>query len=122
MAKADSAHTTTLSDLSPSADKVVRLFHTPAGLSTERPQVELPPIDRRAVMTAAHVIAKRALPHSRNYKEAMRYGLRTSWQLAIGRRECAMLRAQVAHRTHTAKQIAANRAATRRCGSSYMPF
>ena len=37
--------------------KSERLYPTPIGYSTKRPDVELPPIDRKALMTAAHFIA-----------------------------------------------------------------
>jgi hypothetical protein len=121
MARAACAPTTGAPDLSPSA-KVVRLFHTPAGLSTKCPQVDLPPIDRPALMRRAHEIARKARPHMASYREALAYGLRSAWGLVATSREFAMFRAQVAHRSVTPDQIAASRAATRRVGASYMPF
>jgi hypothetical protein len=99
-----------------------QLFHTPAGLSTQRPAVVLPPIDRAALMRRAHHIAKEARPHMASYREALAYGLRAAWGLVATSREFAAVRARVAPVAHTAEQIAASRAATRRCGSSYMPF
>jgi hypothetical protein len=122
MAKADSAHTTIASDLSSPTRGVVQLFHTPAGLSTKRPDVTLPPIDRSALMRRAHAIARQARPYMSSYREALAHGLRAAWGLIATAREFAMLRAQVAHRTLTTEQITASRAATRRCGSSCMPF
>jgi hypothetical protein len=122
VAEADSAHTTTLPNLSPRASAGVKLFHIPSGLSTKRPAVDLPPIDRSALMRRAHQIARQALPHMASYREALQHGLRAAWGLVATSREFAALRAQVAHRTVTPDQIAASRAAARRCGASYMPF
>jgi hypothetical protein len=99
-----------------------RLYHTPLGLSTVRPAVELPPIDRRALMARAHVIAKRFRPDMASYREALAYGLRAAWQQVAVARSIAMLNAQVKRRTNTPAEIAASRTATRRCGSGYMPF
>lgn len=99
-----------------------RLYHTPMGLSTVRPKVDLPPIDRRALMVQAHVIAKRFRPHMASYREALAYGLRAAWQQVEVRRSFAMLRAQVKPRVLAADEIARSRAATYRCGSSYLPF
>jgi hypothetical protein len=98
------------------------MYHTPAGLSTERPQVVLPPIDRAALMRNAHRIARQARPHTGTYREALQIGLKAAWGLVATRREFAALRAQVKPVAHTAEQLAASRAATRRCGASYMPF
>jgi hypothetical protein len=95
-----------------------RLYHTPMGLSTVRPAVELPPIDRAALMQNAHRIAQRVRPHMASYREALAYGLRAAWQQVAVARSFAMINAQVKPRTYTAAEIAAGRAATRRCGSS----
>jgi hypothetical protein len=122
MAEAESAHTIIASDLSPRDRAGVKLFHTPAGLSTKRPDVTLPPIDRRALMRNAHRIARQARPHMASYREALAYGLRAAWGLVATSREFAAVRARVAAVAHTADQLAASRAATRRCGASYMPF
>jgi hypothetical protein len=122
MARADSADSTIASDLSPRGRDGEQLFHTPAGLSTERPKVDLPAIDRSALMRNAHRIARQARQHMASYREALAYGLRAAWgQLEVAR-SFATLRAQVKPVAHTAEQLAASRAATRRCGSSYMPF
>jgi hypothetical protein len=81
-----------------------------------------PPIDRRALMQNAHRIARQARPYMANYREALAYGLRAAWGQIATAREFAAVRARVSPRTLTADQIAASRAAMRRCGSSYMPF
>jgi hypothetical protein len=47
-------------------------------------------------------------------------GLRVAWEQYRIAQSFAMLRAQVAPRIHTARDIEASRAATRRCGSSFM--
>ncbi len=126
MVRTDSSNSTSLPVVGPLAKPVSqpagKLFHTPAGLSTKRPVVDLPPIDRSALMRRAHQIARQARPHMASYREALAYGMRAAWGLVATSREFAMLRAQVAHRTVTPEQIAASRAATRRCGTSYMPF
>jgi hypothetical protein len=98
------------------------MYHTPARLSTERPQVVLRPIDRRALMQNAHRIARQARPHMASYREALAYGLRAAWGLVATSREFAAVRARVAPVVHTAEQLAASRVATRRCGASYAPF
>jgi hypothetical protein len=113
MARADSADSTIASDLSPRDRAGVKLFHTPAGLSTERPQVNLPPIDRRALMQNAHRIARQARPHMASYREALTYGLRAAWGLVATSREFAAVRARVVPVIHTAEEIAASRRATR---------
>jgi hypothetical protein len=97
-----------------------RLYHTPMGLTSTRPAVVLPPIDRRALMQNAHRIAARFRPHMASYAEALAYGLRTAWEQFRVARSFAMLRAQVAPRQHTVKELAESRTATRRCGSSYI--
>jgi hypothetical protein len=118
MARAACAPSTGARDLSPSATKVVRLFHNPAGPSTERP----PALDRAGLMRRAHAIARQARPHMGSYRAAFAYGLRAAWGLITTRREFAQVRARVAPRVLTPDQIAASRAATRRCGASMMPF
>jgi hypothetical protein len=95
-----------------------RLYHTPMGRSTIRPAVALPPIDRRALMQNAHRIAKQARPHMASYGESLAYGLRAAWQQVAVARSFAMINAQVKPQTYTATDLAASRAATRRCGSS----
>jgi hypothetical protein len=120
--RADSRDTTIASDLSSSADKVVRLFHTPAGPLTERPQAEPPAIDRRTLMVRAHAIARQARPHMPSYRAALSFGLQAAWGMIATRREFAAVRARVAPRILTADQRAASERATRRCGASYMPF
>jgi hypothetical protein len=127
MSQAETAHTTGAPELSPRAgrDEPVKprskpLFHTPLGLSTKRPGVDLPPIDCRALMQNAHRIAVRFRPHMASYREALAYGLRTAWEQYRIAHSFAMLRAQVKPRTHTAAEIEDSRQATRRCGSSYV--
>jgi hypothetical protein len=73
-------------------------------------------------MLRAHQIARRARPHMASYREALAYGLRAVWGLIATRREFAAVHARVAPIMRTADQIEASRAATRRCGTSYMPF
>jgi hypothetical protein len=97
-----------------------KLYITPLGYTTRRPAVALPPIDRRALMQNAHRIAARFRPHMANYREALAYGLRTAWEQVKVAQSFAMLRAQVAPRHLTAAEIDASRAATRRCGSSFI--
>jgi hypothetical protein len=79
-------------------------------------------MDRRALMQNAHRIAREARPYMASYGEALAYGLKAAWGMLATRREWSAVRARVAPRVVTAEQIAASRAATRRCGSSYMPF
>jgi hypothetical protein len=117
MAQADSADTTILPALSrPGNGAVHTLFHMPAGLSTERPPVDLPPVDRSALMRRAHEIARKFRPHVASYREALQYGRKGAWGLVATAREFTVLSAQVAHRTITPEQIAASRTATHRCG------
>jgi hypothetical protein len=82
----------------------------------------VPPIDRRALMQNAHRIARQARPYMGSYREALAYALRAAWGQIATAREFAALRARVSPRAHTAEQLAASRAATRRVGASYMPF
>jgi hypothetical protein len=122
MAEANAAGSTSLPALSPGAHSCERLFHTPAGLSNQRPEVDLPPIDRSALMRRAHQIARKARPHTASYREALSYGLRAAWGLVATAREFAAVRARVPPVIHTAERLAASRRATQRCGASYMPF
>jgi hypothetical protein len=85
-----------------------RLYHTPAGPSTKRPDVTLPAIDRRALMANAHRIARAGAPYMASYREALAYGLRAAWGVIATRCEFAAVRARVAPVTHTAEQIAAS--------------
>jgi hypothetical protein len=96
------------------------VYHTPIGFSTVRPDVTLAPIDRRALMQNAHRIAARFRSHMASYAQAFAYGLRTAWEQVKVARSFATLRAQVKHRTCTADELISSRAATRRCGSSYI--
>jgi hypothetical protein len=97
-------------------------FSTIQTIRADRPAVGLPAIDRSALMRRAHQIARKARPHMASYRVALAYGLRAAWGLVATAREFAAVRARVAPVTHTAEQIAGRRAATRRCGASYMPF
>jgi hypothetical protein len=99
---------------------VETLHHTPLGYRAMRPDVDLPAIDRRALMQNAHRIAARARPHMASYREALSYGLRAAWDQVKVAQSFAMLRAQVKPRQLTAAEIDASRVATRRCGSSYI--
>jgi hypothetical protein len=90
------------------------------GLSTVRRDVDLPPIDRLALMQNAHGIAKRFRPDMASYREALAYRLQTAWEQYRVAQFFAMLRAQVAPRACTATDIEASRRATRHCGSSFM--
>jgi hypothetical protein len=118
MARAACAPSTGAPDLSPSATKVVRLFHNPAGPSTERP----PALDRAALMRRAHTIARQARPHMASYRAAFAYGLRTAWSHAKARQEHRARFAGYVPHILTPDRIAASRAATRRCGASMIPF
>jgi hypothetical protein len=80
----------------------------------------VPAIDRRAVMQNAHRIARQARPYMANYREALAYGLKAAWDQLKVAQSFAAVRVRVQPRTLTADQIVASRAATRRCGSSYM--
>jgi hypothetical protein len=98
------------------------LYHTPMGYSTPGPLVELPAIDRRSILQNAHSIARRYRSFVASYAEALSRGRKAAWQQFAVARSIQSLNAQVAKREFTAAQIAASRAATRRCGSSYLPM
>src|SRR5450631_619304 len=122
MARADDA---TITILAPGASPAPAFSTTDAAnsnLAPDRPAAGLPAIDRSALMRNAHRIARQARPHMTSYREALAYGLRAAWGLVATSREFAAVRARVAPIAHTAEQLAASRAATRRCGASYMPF
>ena len=93
------------------------LHLTPLGFTSRRP-AGLPPIDRAALLRAAHAIARQFRTHYATYAEALSYGLATAWAQVKAARTIQALRAQVAPVQHTAAQINASRAATRRCGAS----
>lgn len=95
-----------------------KLYHTPAGLSTQRPS-DLLPLDRGALMRRAHQLAAKSRPYMPSYRAALAYGLRTAWQEFEVRRSFASLRAQVQPRVRTPAEIEASRLATRRCGASF---
>jgi hypothetical protein len=94
------------------------LHMTPLGY-TSRPPVMLPPVDRAALMRAAHRIAKSMRRLMASYPDALAYGLRAAWAQVKVARTFRSLNAQVRRREHTATEIANSRAATHRCGSSY---
>lgn len=96
-----------------------RLYHTPLGLSTKRPDVALATIDRAALMRNAHRIAANMRPHVASYREALAYGLRAAWQQVQVRQSFAMLRAQVKPRAFTASDWAASRHATPRAVAAH---
>jgi hypothetical protein len=106
MALAERALSTSLPALSPTTRSIS--------------QVNLPALDRATLMRRAHAIARQGRPHMASYRAAFAYGLRAAWGLVATRREFAQVRARARPVIHTADQIAASRAATRRCGSSYM--
>lgn len=91
------------------------LHMTPAGYTSQRPAA-LPPINRLALMRAAHAIARQFRPRFDTYAEALAYGLRAAWAQVKSNREIQSLRAQVATIHHA--PIERSRQATRRCGSS----
>jgi hypothetical protein len=78
-----------------------------------------PAIDRRALMKNAHRIARAARAFMKSYPAALQYGLKAAWGQVEVARSFAAVRARVQPRVFTAEQLAASRAATRRCGSSY---
>jgi hypothetical protein len=101
------------------------LSTSPSALSrpaTDAPQLNLPALDRAALMRRAHQIARQARPHMASYRAAFAYGLRTAWSHAKARQEHRTRFAGYVPRILTPDQIAASRAATQRCGASYMPF
>jgi hypothetical protein len=108
MAQAKSAHTMIAPALSRSTN--------------DASQINLPTIDRAAVMRRAHAIARQARPHVPCYRAALAYGLRTAWSDAKARQEYRARFAGYVPRTLTPHQIAASRAATARVGRSMMPF
>jgi hypothetical protein len=95
-------------------------YLTPLGYSSHRPAVDIPPIDRSALMQAAHAIARKSRQHFASYREALAYGLTAAWKQVKSARSIRMLSAQVERRDHSVQEIAASRAATRRCGSSFV--
>jgi hypothetical protein len=100
-----------------------KLYITPMGCSTVRPNDALPPIDRRAVLQNAHVIARRyRAACGGSNDEALSYGLKAAGGNGGSPAQSNRFNAQVAKREFTAAEIAASRTATRRCGSSYLPM
>lgn len=95
------------------------MYATLMGYTDKRP-VELPPIDRQALMVDAHRLAECFRNYFASYREALAYGLTAAWKSLIVRREFLSLNLQAGKPTvpYTAAQIAASRRATRRCGSS----
>ena len=96
-------------------------FTTPR--SAVRPSARpgrFPPIDRCTLMQDAHRIAARVRPHMASYAEALRYGLKAAWQQVNAARSFAILNAEVKPRQFTGADLVASRAATHRCGSSYI--
>jgi hypothetical protein len=101
------------------------LYLTPMGWDTKRPAANdtLPPIDRKALLLGAHTIARRyQAACGGSYAEALTYGLTVAWRQWRVARSIQSLAVQVTPREHTAAGLAASRAATRRCGSSYLPM
>jgi hypothetical protein len=95
------------------------LYSTPVGYTSRRPAA-MPPIDRAALMGAAHAIARQFRAHFVTYREALAYGLGAAWRQAKAARTMQSLALQVARPAvpATVAQIEASRRATRRCGSS----
>jgi hypothetical protein len=85
-------------------------------------QWALPSLDRRALMQRAHKTASDFRPFMGSYREALAYRMRVAWADAKARQEHRVRFKSFIPRALTAKQIADSRAATRRCGASYMPF
>jgi hypothetical protein len=73
-------------------------------------------------MQRAHLIARRFIGVLPNYRACLAHGMRVAWADAKARAEHRQRFAGYVPRILTAKQIADSRDATRRCGSSYMPF
>jgi hypothetical protein len=109
--RADSLDSTTASALSPPRDS-----NPPTSSATP------PPIDRRALMRRAHLIARRFIGILPNYRACLAPGLRVVWADAKARAEHRERFKHFVPWVLTAKQIADSRYATRRCGASYMPF
>lgn len=98
---------------------VMRTYPTPIGFSTVRPTVDIPKIDRAAMVANANRIAATTRPHVENYRQALAYGFRTAWERGKVGQSFAMLRAQVKPQGCTAADLEASRRATRRVGSSF---
>jgi hypothetical protein len=93
------------------------LYMTTLGYTSRRPAT-LPPINRGALMRDAHRVAKQFRAHYGSYRDALAYGLSAAWAQVKATRNIQSLALQVGPAQHTAAQIKASRAATRRCGSS----
>lgn len=93
------------------------LYATPLGYTNRRPD-DYPAIDRATLMRDAHRIARDFRPHYDSHRQALAYGLCAAWGQVKVAREITSLRAQVARVEHSAAELKASRAATRRTGSS----
>jgi hypothetical protein len=111
MAEANAAGSTTLPALSPLRDSNPPTSSTaPAG------------IDRSRLMTRAHLVARRFRDVMPTYRAALSYALKTIWADVKARAENRKRFAGYVPRLLTPEHRAASELATRRCGSSYMPF
>jgi hypothetical protein len=90
------------------------------GWTSRRPDIDLPPIDRAALMRDA--TARKLRRNFESYREALAYGLSIAWKQINLARSIMMLKAQVAPRSAplTSAQLEASRLATRRTGSSFI--
>jgi hypothetical protein len=86
------------------------------------PHVKHPAIDRRVVMTRAHIVAKRFRDLMPSYREALAYAFKTVWADIKARAEDRERYKHIVRRVLTPDERAASERATRRCGASYMPF
>lgn len=76
-------------------------------------------IDRKIVMTRAHLIARRFIGVLPNWPACMAYGMRCAWADEKARAERREAFKGLAPRALTAKQIAESRYYTRRAGASW---
>jgi hypothetical protein len=108
MAEANAAGSTSLPALSPAGDG-----NPPASSTTPAP------IDRRAIMHHAHLIARRFVGVLPSYRACLAHGMRCAWAHAKARQEHRERFAGYVPRILTTKQIGDSRHATRRCGASF---
>jgi hypothetical protein len=109
--RADSLDSTIAPAMSPQRDS------NPPTSSTTRG-----PIDRRTVMTRAHIVAKRFRDVLPTYAAALQYALRVVWADEKARQEHRHRFAGYPRRVLSPEERRASERATRRCGSSYAPF
>jgi hypothetical protein len=95
------------------------LYPAPHGYVSRKPAVELPPIDRAAVMREAHRIARGARQFFGSYREALAYGLGAAWRGWKANHDIQLVAGQVARRPCSAAELASSTIATRRNGASF---